>query len=125
MMACHARPASRPTKHDGCFTPASFVIVKQYILRRISLSSSGYRYLVEYPPAKTGPNDGSMRPSSHPEHVFDVRYDEGLDRIVFENARHSLWFHPAEGLVGRGTRTEAETQLATDLFCCILESSRQ
>ena len=106
-------------ENKDCFNPENFLKVKGYIVFRISVSGMG-KFYEEYPPDSTRINDGIMRLSNHPDNVFDIRFDENTNQIVFKNGTIELDFHPTEGFINKENKTEIEKGLANDIFCYIL-----
>ncbi|MFC2092327.1 hypothetical protein ACFLSV_00365 [Bacteroidota bacterium] len=118
---CIAQTHSNKMENKDCFSPENFLKVKEYIILRLGVSGMG-KFYVEYPPDSTRLNDGVMRPSNHPENVFDIRFDETTDQIVFENETVEFNFHSEEGLVYKKNQTEKEHCLANDIFCYLLDN---
>jgi len=121
-MVCIAQSQSNKIENKDCFSPENFLKVKEYIILRLGVSGMG-KFYVEYPPDSTQLNGGIMRPSNHPENVFDIHFDETTDQIVFENETFEFNFHSEEGLVYKKNQTEKEHCLANNIFCYLLDNS--
>jgi hypothetical protein len=118
---CIAQTHIYKLDNKDCFNPENFLKVKEYILQRLLVSGMG-KFYVEYPPDTTKINDGIMKPSNHPENVFDIRFDETSDQIVFESPTIYISFHSKDGFIHRMNITEREKLLANDIFCYLLDS---
>jgi hypothetical protein len=120
-IVCLAQTPSNNMENKDCFSPENFLKVKDYIIIRLSVSGMGKLY-VEYPPDSTRINDGIMRPSNHPENVYDVRFDENTNQIIFKNENFEFYFHSKDGLVHNTNQAENERVLANDIFCYLLDN---
>jgi len=129
LLIAHTASCKAQNKYEkyekNCFTSNTFITVKTYILSEINHSSSGTKFYLEYPVDTNKVNDGVMRPSKHPENVFDIRFDEKTGQIIFNNKLHFYCFNETTGFVKQKEHKDADVQLANNIFCFLFESYKK
>ena len=100
----------------SCYSAENFEKVKKYIAYRILNSSSGTHFYLEFPVSQE-PQDGIKRPSKHPENVYNIRFDEQYNHIIFENRTAEHSFLADAGLIAKKNSTENDQANAHAIFC--------
>ncbi|TAE09021.1 MAG: hypothetical protein EAZ95_16520 [Bacteroidetes bacterium] len=114
VLACCSPRRLMETK--SCYSAENFEIVKKYIAYRILHSSSGTHFYLEFPESQE-PQDGIKRPSKHPENVYNIRFEQARNEIVFKNGTVEHSFLADAGLLAKKNSTENDQATAHAIFC--------
>lgn len=104
------------------FSPENFERLKFYIQQQILLSSMGTKFYLEFPP-NDAPKDGIKRPSTTPENVYDVRFDEIQSSVICQSRQARYVFQVEIGLLEQDDLTEEKQATALAIFAYLLEKA--